>query len=168
MTDDWIEDYRSTEDLNKKYSLLRDEMARLRNEATRRDRFDRAKVAQTIQELDGQVEGQLVVFAANDFGLPVAFRPMNLDRDVQEEARQALLNHKYDRHGDLDEIRRRLLAAHPAIHKAIIAEYSQDSIRYHLPEGSSTNTNFLTVREMVGLIDWTTNSLQKEGLTETY
>lgn len=168
MTDSWTENYRNAEDLNEKYSLLRDEMAMLRNEAGSRDRFDRKEVAQTIRELDDQITGNLVVFTANDFGLPVAFRPKNLDRAVQNKIRQSLLEKKYSQHEDLNEIRQKLLAEHPSIHKAIVAESSGDRVRYHLPEGSKTNTNFLTVREMVGLVDWTTNSCQKEGLTETF
>lgn len=179
MTDTWIENYQNAETLNEKYGLLRDEMTKIRRRAVRsvkKQRFapgevwyDPNEVAQTIAELDDEVEGRLVVFAANDFGLPRAFRPTDLERDVQEEIRQELLNEKYsDKHQDLDAIRQELLAEHPAIHKAIVAEWSEDGIRYHLPEGSSPDTNFLTVRETVGLIDWTTNSYQAEDVSKTF
>lgn len=42
------------------------------------------------------------------------------------------------------------------------------TVRYHLPEGSNDTTNFITVRETVGLIDYTTNSFQSDGLSVTY
>lgn len=89
--------------------------------------------------------------------------------DAQNNVREAILQNKYDdTNEDLNAIRRELLADHPAIHKAIVAEHSEGTIRYHLPEGSNETTNFVTVREMVGLIDYTTNSFQSDGLCETY
>lgn len=54
------------------------------------------------------------------------------------------------------------------MHKAIVSEHTGETLRYHLPEGSNESTNFVTVREMVGLIDYTTNSFQSDGLCETY
>ena len=98
-----------------------------------------------------------MVFVANDFGRPRAYRPQGVD--VQNEIQEAILQNKYDdTNKDLNAIRRELLAEHPTIHKAIITDHSERTIRYHLPEGSNKTTNFVTVREMVGLINYTTNS----------
>lgn len=164
----WMEAYVETDNLNEKYKLLRDEMTRLRGEAGGGDRFDPNAVAQTIHDLAERVDGQLLVFAANDFGLPIAFRPTDATEKDQAAVRNAILEEKYDEHQDLNEIRQALLEAHPAVHKAIVVECTEDVIRYHLPEGSNTTTNFLTVREMVGLVDYTTNSFQSDGLSRTY
>ena len=49
----------------------------------------------------------------------------------------------------------------------LVAELD-DGVRYHLPEGTSEATNFLTVRETVGLVDYTTNGAQADGLSVTY
>jgi hypothetical protein len=87
---------------------------------------------------------------------------------MQDAVRRAVLENKYDAPEDLGEVRRELLEAHPKIHKTIIAECRDGSIRYYLPEGSNTSTNFITVREMVGLIDYTTNSFQTDDLSMTY
>lgn len=166
---DWMSEYVETDDLNLKYRLLRAEMARLRGRRDEIEFFDEAAVAKDIRRLSETVDGDLVVFVANDFGRPRAYRPSGLARGVQDEIRQAILRDKYDdTNQDLDEIRREVLDAHPGIHKVIVATYSEDEIRYHLPEGSSESTNFLTVREMVGLIDYTTNSSQADGLSTTY
>lgn len=163
---DWMEEYAVVDDHDEKYKLLREEMTRLRGEGSV---FDREAVAETVRGLGETVEGVLVVFAANDFGLPMAYRPEGTGVEIQDAVRRAILENKYDdSNEDLDELRRELLDAHPAIHKAIIAEIDGGRVRYHLPEGSSSSTNFLTVREMVGLVDYTTNSAQNDGLSMTY
>lgn len=166
---DWMEEYTEVEDLNEKYGLLRAEMTRLRGQRDDVEFFDRDAVGRDVRRLNETVTGELVVFAANDFGLPMAYRPPGVEKDVQNEIRQAILQNKYDdSHEDLNEIRRALLSEQPAIHKVLVAAHTDGTIRYHLPEGSNETTNFITVREMVGLIDYTTNSFQSDGLSQTY
>lgn len=165
----WIEEYVETDNINEKYKLLRDEMVRLRGEVCSGDRFDPDAVAQTIKNINDRVNGELLVFAANDFGLPMVFRPADFTMGDQAEVRRLILEEKY--HGEdveLNEIRRALLDTHPAIHKAIVVASSEDNVRLHLPEGSNTTTNFLTVREMVGLVDYTINSSQSNSLSQSY
>jgi hypothetical protein len=146
-------------------------VGRLRGEAHEQpdgELFDPDEVATELRGLDETLDGDLLAFVANDFGRPVAFRPASVPRTAQEEIRHGILQQKYDAHDDLDEIRRTLLDAFPTVHKAIIAEHREESLRYHLPEGSRETTNFLTVREMVGLVDYTTNSAQADELSQTY
>lgn len=165
----WMEEYTATDDLNQKYSLLRAEITKLRGRRDDIEFFDSEAVRSDLRRLNKSVDGDLVVFVANDFGRPRAYRPQGVAVDVQNEIREAILQNKYnDTNEDLNDIRCELLAEHPAIHKAIITEYSEGISRYHLPEGSNETTNFVTVREMVGLIDYTTNSFQSDGLSETY
>lgn len=166
---DWMERYAETDDIDRKYRLLRAEMARLRGRRDEIEFFDVDAVGADVRRLNETVDGDLVVFVANDFGLPRAYRPTGTPVGGQDEIRQAILRDKYDdTNEDLDEIRRELLDAHPRVHKAIVATSTEDEIKYHLPEGSNDTTNFLTVREMVGLVDYTTNSSQADGLSTTY
>ncbi|WP_158058127.1 hypothetical protein [Halorussus halophilus] len=166
---DWAEEYAETDDLNEKYGLLRAEITRLRGRRDDVEFFDTDAVRSDVRRLSDAVAGDLIVFVANDFGLPVAYRPRDVSKDAQNEIRQAILQDKYDEtNEDLNKIRRELLDEHLGIHKAIVAESTEETVRYHLPEGSNETTNFITVREMVGLIDYTTNSFQSDGLTETY
>lgn len=168
-TMDWMAEYADTDDLNEKYGILRTEMAKLRRQRDDIEFFDSDTVRTHLQDLNETVEGDLIVFVANDFGRPRAYRPADVPLDAQDEIRRAILQNKYDdSNDDLNAIRQELLADHPAIHKAIVTEYSDEDIRYHLPEGSNETTNFITVREMVGLIDYTTSSFQSDGLSETY
>jgi hypothetical protein len=166
---DFLDAYADATDSNRQYDLLRDELARLRGRRDDVEYFDEEAVLAAVREANETVDGDLVVFAANDFGRPRAYRPEGLPRVRQDDVRQAILEDKYDAsNDDLDAIRRDLREAHPGLHKALVAECRSDVIRYHLPEGSNDSTNFLTVREMVGLVDYTTNSAQRDGLSVTY
>lgn len=166
---DWTEDYTRTDDLNRKYRLLRAEITRLRGRRDEIEFFDPDAVREDVRRLNRTVAGDLVVFAANDFGMPRAYRPRGVPAAVQNEIRRAILHDKYDGSNErLNDVRRELLTEHPAIHKVIVAEYADGDVSYHLPEGSNETTNFVTVREMVGLVDYTTNSFQSDDLSETY
>lgn len=166
---DWTDEYDAIDDRNERYRLLREEMTRVRANREDADFFDPDDVVDTVGELATDVDGDLVVFVANDFGLPIAVRPEGTGFEEQDAVRTGILEDKYDdSNPDLDAIRREILDRHPGIHKAIVATIDDESVRYHLPEGSNPTTNFLTVREMVGLVDYTTNSDQRDGLSGTY
>lgn len=166
---DWLDTYRDSDDVNERYRLLRRELSRLRGEAdTETDLFDADEVGALLRRLDEKLDGNLLAFVANDFGLPVAFRPDGTGMEAQRDVRRAILTGKYDQHDDLNEIRQSILDAHPCVHKVVVAEHGPKRVRYHLPEGSTESTAFLTVREMVGLVDYTSNSVQREDLSATY
>jgi hypothetical protein len=166
---EFLDAYAETDDLNEQYGLLKDEISDLRGRRDAIEFFDEDAVEADVRGLNETVDGDLLVFLANDYGRPRAYRPEGVSRAVQNVARAAILANKYDgSNDDLDDIRRTILNDHPAVHKALVAEYTEESVRYHLPEGSNESTNFVTVREMVGLVDYTTNSFQAEGLSVRY
>jgi len=182
MHTEWTTEYEETDDRNERYALLRTEMTRLRNDLVSQytedgefdpsaveEYFDPEAVADHVRGANREVEGDLLVFVANDFGFPLALRPDGTDRSLQDDVRRGILRNKYDDGAtDLQSIRDDLLEAHSGIHKAIVAEHRGDHVRYFLPEGSNETTTFLTVREMVGLVDYTTNSAQADDLSKTY
>lgn len=166
---DWLAAYEESEDTNEQYGLLRAELTRLRGRREESAFFDPDAVRADVARLSEDVGGDLLVFLANDFGVPRAYRPEGVPREAHDEIRRTLLSEKYDdANDDLNAIRRELLNAHPGVHKALVAVRDGDSVRYHLPEGASEPTNFLAVREMVGLVDYATNSGQADGLSVTY
>ena len=129
---DWMGEYTATDDLNQKYSLLRAEITRLRGRRDDIEFFDSEAVRSDLRRLNETVTGDLVVFIANDFGRPRAYRPEGVVVGLQNEIREAILQNKYDdTNEDLNAIRRELLAEHPAIHKAIVTEHSEGTSRYH-------------------------------------
>lgn len=58
---------------------------------------------------------------------------------------------------DLNPIREALREADRRIHQVLVAEWWSDAVEYFLPEGKSEKSDFLTVREPLGLVDWTAN-----------
>lgn len=166
---EFLDAYSETGDLNERYGLLTDEIARLRGRRDDIEFFDEERVEADVRRLNERVDGDLLVFLANDYGRPRAYRPEGVSTAAQNVVRASILANKYDASNeDLNDLRRTILDEHPAVHKVLVAEYSTDSVRYHLPEGSNESTNFVTVREMVGLVDYTTNSFQADGLSVTY
>lgn len=164
----WMEEYRETEDVNQKYRLLREEVTQLRQQAQDKRFTDNDEVMELLREQNAKFEGELLVFAANDFGYPVALRPAGTSLDVQEAVREEILQEKYKDNPELDTVRQQLLDADARIHKALVVHHDGGSIDYHLPGGRNENTNFLTVREAVGLVDYVTNSAQRDGLSKQY
>lgn len=165
--DEWIARYTATDDVNARYRLLREEATRLRQRAVRPDDMkftDDPAFLNLVRDLNEELEGTLLVFAANDFGWPVALRPAGTPKRLQEEIRRELLKQKYRSSPKLDEIRMQLLEADERIHQVLVATHDGDRIDYHLPGGWKTNTNFLTVREAIGLVDYITNGHQREAI----
>lgn len=155
--------------LDERYHHLKAELGRLRSRADADCVPDPTRVRERIRTLAESVDGDLLVFVANDFGYPAAYRPEGTSRTIQNDVREAILADKYDdSNDDLADLRTALLDLHPGLHKAIVAEHDGHTARYHLPEGTAESTNFLTVREIVGLVDYTTNSAQADQLSNTY
>lgn len=164
---DFATAYAAADDLNAKYRLLRREATRLRQRAERPDdvKFtDNADVLDAIRACNDRLEGTLIVFAANDFGWPVALRPEGTPERLQEDVRRELLREKYKSNSELDRIRETVLEADLRVHKALVACHDGDRVDYHLPGGWKPNTEFLTVREALGLIDYITNGHQREAI----
>lgn len=169
--DDFLSSYEQASDANERYRLLRGEAKRLRQVAGNRDFRQSEDVHEILREANDGLEGSLVAFCANDFGWPVAFRPEGTDPGHQDMVRQRILEGKYadDRDlQDLQDIQRQLMQADSRIHKVLVAEVEADDARYFLPEGKNETSTFLTVREPLGLIDWTTHSRHASNFQVEY
>ena len=86
--DDWTEEYAATDDPNEKYRLLRAEMTRLRGRRDDIEFFDADAVGSDVRRANDSFDGALIVFVANDFGRPVAYRPGNVAKAAQDEIRR--------------------------------------------------------------------------------
>lgn len=167
VDEEWMTDYAAADDVNDKYRILRQEAKRLRQRAERPEDMkftDDPAFLDLIRACNERVDGTLVVFAANDFGWPVALRPDGTPKQLQADVRTELLARKYESSPELDEIRRTILEADGRVHQALVARHDGEEIDYHLPGGWKEDTNFLTVREALGLIDYITNGHQREAI----
>lgn len=117
-----------------------------------------------VRRYNRQLDDELVVFAANDFGIPVAVRSSAVPLDAQNDVRERILTEKYRVSRPLNEIREALLLEYPRVHKVLVATCG-DEVDYHLPEPSSPLTNFQSVRDALGLVDWTTNGVDRNCRT---
>lgn len=155
-------------EVNERYQRKRSELQELRRtvHATAFDevaRFPVEDLVRTLRTYHDRVTGDLLAFVANDFGMPVAFRPNRLDKPVQDRVRVEILERKYQQDEKLNAIREAIVED-VRIHKALVAAIDGDEIRYHLPGVTNGATNFITVREGVGLVDFCTNGNQKNCL----
>lgn len=151
--------------LNEEYRTLTDDLTDLRRQAHERGLGDVVRFADesfrtTVSEVAAELSDPVVVFPVNEFGLPVALRPESVPLTAQNRIRYAVLTRKYETDAELNEIREEILDRHPRVHKVLVAT-AGESIRYHLPEATEQTTNFTSVRDAVGLVDWTTNGAER-------
>lgn len=135
---EFLTGYPETDGVNAKYRLLRRGATRLRRRAIRSDDVkctDDPAFVDLVRACNGWIEGPLLVFAANDFGWPVALRPKGTPERLQEDVRRELLREKYKSNPELDRIRRTILDADSRVHQALVARHDGNRIDYHLPGG---------------------------------
>lgn len=170
MTDS-LTRYGDLEDADERYHLLRSEAKQLRREAENADFRGNEAIYRILRDRNAEMDGVLLAFLANDFGWPVAFRPEGTEPAIQDRVRKTILEGKYRpkaRHEELEAIQEELLEADKRIHKGLVAVVDSENVDYFLPEGKQDASSFLTVREPLGLIDWTTNSSAASGFQRTY
>lgn len=167
----FVEMYGQEDDPNERYHLLREEVKVLRREAGNADFRGNDEIYHALREWNQMLDGTLLAFLANDFGFPVAFRPEGTDAEIQDQVRQAILEGKYQPgpgHDELEVIQEELLGLDRRIHKCLVALVDEHAVDYFLPEGKNPSSTFLTVREPLGLIDWTTNAASAPAFQRTY
>lgn len=170
---DFLSEYEAADSIHEQYILLLREQKRLRRQFHKQhgseDKDNKTHQSNAsydyntpsfralISDLNETLDGHLVVFTANDFGAPIAFYPDTLDDSRLQDIREYILGAKYNHAPDLNEIRQQVRETDERIHRALIAEVTDEGVRLHNPEGRDPDTNFLTIRDYLGLVDWTIN-----------
>lgn len=120
-------------------------------------------------------DGRLLLFGASDFGHPAAFVPDRGAETIEGADRAAVLDGLHEEagkwqgsHDGLRELREAAFAADPNLHKGFAAHVTDDGVEYDLEGGVDEAYNFVTIRQVVGLVDWLTNSFQADALTVRY
>ncbi|MFC6903833.1 hypothetical protein [Halalkalicoccus tibetensis] len=131
-------------------------------------------IRSVLGDRNGEFDGHLVFFAASDFGEPRVFLPAGLSN--RDEALQAILDRVHEqkwraRDSGLRDVRSQLFDEVPGIHQGLAALYRENgSAAYDIDFPWDGAYNFVTIRQAVGLVDWTTNAQEPwlDGLRRTY
>lgn len=159
-------------DANEAYLESIDRQLDLRD--TNDPEMDEEAIRSVLREDRSRFDGDLVAFAANDFGQPRVFLPESLSD--QDAALQAVLDAIHEekwraRNSALRDVRNRMFDQASGIHKGLCAAYRDDgSADYDIDFPSNATYNFLTIRQVVGLVDWMANAEEPwlEGRRLTY
>lgn len=137
--------------------------------------LDTDAISEVCREHAGRYDGRLLFFGASDFGYPAAFVPGDGAASGDRADGAAVLDRLHDAdgkwqgsHEGLREVRDAAFAADPGLHKGFAALVSDDGVEYDLERGVDEAYNFVTIRQVVGLVDWLTNSFQADALTVRY
>lgn len=168
-------------DPNAQYTTLREQIAGLRMAVNQEIQAsgglpqsifpDEEAVAQRCYEFAQGVEGMFVYAAANDFGRPFAVVPSGKDaRFPMRELADALYDRKWEpTHRDLRQFHHDTKRAVTGIHMGLPAVVTEDSVRYDLVAPTrSTDADFLTMREPIGLVEWIVNEPNTENWMVEY
>lgn len=119
-------------------------------------------ISDLLKTREKEFDGRLVFFAASDFGRPVVFLPANFNNTdtrlntvldtIHEQKWQA-------ENKQLRSVRHQVFDEVDGIHQGLAAVcYDDGSVEYDIVYGWHGVYNFLTIRQVVGLVDWVTNA----------
>jgi hypothetical protein len=124
--------------------------------------MDVGAISDLLRKRQEEFEGHLVFFAASDFGRPVVFLPAGLENHT--EMLNAVLDRIHEQKWQAENERLRSVRHHvfdevDGIHQGLAAIcYDDGSAEYDIVYGWHGVYNFLTIRQVVGLVDWVTNA----------
>lgn len=152
------------------YLLARQRKLRASNGAN----LDEDGVRTVLEERATDFEGHLLFFAASDFGQPRVFFPADLpDPDaVLQSVLDRIHTEKWSPdHDRLRDVRRQVFEEVSGVHQGLPALYhGSGEAEYDLAGPWDGVYNFVTIRQVVGLVDWVTNADEEwvEGRRLTY
>lgn len=160
------------DDATEEYLELIDQQRDLRDDND--PDMDEEAIRSVLDENQSRFDGDLLFFAANDFGQPRVFLPDSLSE--QDAALQAVLDGIHEekwraRNSALRDVRNRMFDEVGGIHQGLGAVYRDDgSGDYDIDFPSNATYNFVTIRQVVGLVDWLANAGDRwnDGLRLTY
>lgn len=124
--------------------------------------MDTAAIRAALRERNGEFDGHLVFFAASDFGRPVVFLPEGLSDP--DGMLNAVLDRIHERkwraeNERLRSVRHEIFDRVRGIHKGLPALcYDDGTADYDIVYGWQGVYNFLTIRQVAGLVDWMANA----------
>lgn len=159
-------------DANEEYLQSIDHQLDLRD--NNEPNMDEDAIRSVLDENQSRFDGHLMVFAANDFGQPRVFLPEGVSD--QDEALQAVVDAVHEekwraRNSALRDVRNQMFDDVQGIHQCLGAVLRDDgSADYDIDSPSNATYNFVTIRQVVGFVDWMANAGERwsDGLRLTY
>ena len=148
------------EEPDARYRALLAEQIRLRDEND--PAIDRSEVRTVLRSHNESIYGNLVFFAASDFGRPLVFFPRSMNDP--ESACQSVLDRIHEEkwlptNRSLRAVREDVVEGGLGVHQGLAAIcYDDRTAEYDIVSGSNGVYNFVTIRQVVGLVDWVTNA----------
>ena len=136
--------------------------------------MDEDGVRSVLDENDQRFDGRLIGFAANDFGQPRVFLPESVSD--QDATLQAVVDAVHEekwraRNSALRDVRNEVVTDVQGVHQCLCAALRDDgSADYDIDFPSNATYNFLTIRQVIGLVDWMATADERwlDGLRLTY
>lgn len=145
---------------NERYRELIQEQITLRRE--NRATIDVDEVKRILRDRQTEFDGHLVVLVANDFGKPIAFLPEEAGdySTVLNSILDEIHDQKWDAENfDLRDVRNQLMEEVAGLHKVLPALYfGEEAAEYDITAGKDLSYNFVTIRQVAGLVDWLANA----------
>ncbi len=136
--------------------------------------MDEDAIREVLNERQSRFDGALLFFGANDFGQPRVFLPESVSD--QDAALQAVVDAVHEekwraRNSALRDVRNRMFDEVTGIHQGLGAVYRDDGTAdYDIDFPSNATYNFVTIRQVIGFVDWMANAGERwsDGLRLTY
>lgn len=136
--------------------------------------MDEDAIREVLNERQSRFDGDLLFFGANDFGQPRVFLPESVSD--QDAALQAVVDAVHEekwraRNSALRDVRNRMFDEGTGIHQGLGAVYRDDgSADYDIDFPSNATYNLVTIRQVIGFVDWMANAGDRwdDGLRLTY
>ena len=136
--------------------------------------MDEDGIREVLADEESGFDGDLLFFGANDFGQPRVFLPEHISD--QDAALQAVVDAVHEekwraRNSALRDVRDRMFDDVTGIHQGLGAVLRDDGTAdYDIEFPWNRAYNFLTIRQVIGLVDWMANAGDRwdDGLRLTY
>lgn len=124
--------------------------------------MDEDGIREVLAEEESGFDGDLICFVANDFGKPRVFLPEHVSD--QGDALQAVVDAIHERkwgarNSALRDVRDRMFEDVEGVHQCLGTVLRDDgSADYDIDYPATGAYNFLTIRQVIGLVDWMANA----------
>lgn len=161
----------SASDPNERYRELLEQALDMRDSNEPSIQYD--AIGDVLRDRSGEFDGDLILFAASDFGAPRVFLPESLSEP--NAALGSILERVHEqkwraRNAALRDVRDEVFEGGYGLHQVLAGHHHNGNGEYDIDFPWNRTYNFVTIRQAVGMVDWVTNAQDPwlDGLRRTY